>query len=561
MNVTPVSMLILTLDFCGRTFGANPCLATGEPCYNTYPTCRYKSAYLRQTRDYKFTSNDAALPFRSGERPYIEKISYMPTEIKDNLTASARVKATLYDEPDTDIGIDPYVSQRSSVQGTYWKKLLARNKNYEGREARVYEGNLGDPEEEFRQTFIGRIENIKRGKGTVEVEIVDLLKALDKIEVPPKLDIKLVAAVDEAANEMTLTTVEGLKSPSGYIRMGDEIISYTGASAQANQLTGCQRGHFGTIAAGYGPGEKVQKVRYYAPANPFDILKQMLLEDAGYDAGSVDSDGFDYWRDWPGGEVDFSAVVSEPTKLKELYFEIVDLLDCKSWVGEDLKVTIRRNIPNEPGRSYREFSDEANIINGSSGVDDNKSSRVSRVLVYWDKSPIGELDSPGSYGRLDLAVDPDAESANSYGTAAEKKFFCRWLGTWYAQEETIASFIKDFAMRQVWRQRDPMPIVSFDAHLKDADAKTGENIRLSTDEVVEPDGSPLVRAPFQIIKREFKGKRIALRALRISPRKIDIIAPDDAPDWDQATEEDKEYGYICDDDGLMPDGSPGYHIY
>jgi len=78
---------------------------------------------------------------------------------------------------------------------------------------------------------------------------------------------------------------------------------------------------------------------------------------------------------------------------------------------------------------------------------------------------------------------------------------------------------------------------------------------------VEPDGSPLVNAPFIIIRRERQGDDFKLKALRIPSRRIDIIAPDDAPDWDQATDEDKEYGYICDDDGLMPDGTPGYSIY
>jgi hypothetical protein len=36
-------------------FGASPCLATGEECYNTFPTCKYRSAFLDAGREYKFT--------------------------------------------------------------------------------------------------------------------------------------------------------------------------------------------------------------------------------------------------------------------------------------------------------------------------------------------------------------------------------------------------------------------------------------------------------------------------------------------------------------------------
>lgn len=63
MTRTPVTLVIITLDFCGRTFGVAPCTATGEPCYNTFHTCKDKNAYLKTTRDYEFSSTDVpALP-------------------------------------------------------------------------------------------------------------------------------------------------------------------------------------------------------------------------------------------------------------------------------------------------------------------------------------------------------------------------------------------------------------------------------------------------------------------------------------------------------------------
>lgn len=558
---TPVTLMVMTLDFCAETFGSAPCTATGDKCYNTYPTCKDKTNFNRTTKDYKFVSADAPLPFKTGERPYITSITHLPTEIKDSLTVNARVVVELADEPDTDIGIDPYVSTRSSVQGTFWKKLLARNPNFKGRTAKAYEGFLGLSEGAYEQKFVGMIDNIKLSKGKVRIEIADLLTSLSDIEMPPKLDIKLIEDITDSQVEITLTTVTGLDSPSGYVRINDEIIYYTAVNDVTNVISGITREYFSTTKAEHSENDKVQKVRYYAPANPFNILKEMLLTDADIASGYVDSTNFDYWRDWPGGEVNFSAIVSEPTKLSKLYFEIVDLIDCKSWVGEDLKITIRRNIPNEPGRSYTHLSDEANIVENSASVDLNPKSRISRVLLYWDKSTIGDMAKIESYGRLDITVEADAESDNEYAEVMEKKFFCRWLRSGYVAEEDMAQFIENFSARQVWRQRDAMPLMALYTELKDSDIKTGEYVRLSTDELLQEDGNPLDRAIFQIVKRDPKKHKVSIRVLKITPARIGFIAPDATPDYASASEADKEYGFITDNDGLMADGTQGYHIW
>lgn len=556
---TPITLVVITLDFCGRTFGVSPCLATGTPCYNTFPTCKYKSAYLKTTKDYKFTSANAPLPFKGNERPYLKSVRYLPTEIKDNLTINARVSLEFYDEPDTDVGIDPYVSQRQSVQGTFWKKLLARNRNYKGREVKIYEGFLGLNENEFQQKWIGIIDNISIGD-SVKIETKDLLKKLSDIEVPPKLDIKLVVNINETATEVTLTTVDGLDSPTGYIRLKDEIIYYTGVNANTKQLTGLQRGYFGTVATSHNANDKVQKVRYYAPANPFDILEEMLLSDAGISTSYVDTTAFDYWRDWPGNEINFSAIISEPTKLDKLYFEIVDLIDCKSWIGEDLKITIRRNMPNEPDRPYFVITDTANIIHDSASVDLNEKSRFTRILLYWDKTVLGKIDDVNAYKRLDVAIDADAESVNEYNEVVEKKIFCRWLRGGYIQEELLSQFVKNTITRQLFRQRNAQPLITIDVELKDSDIKTGSYCKVTTDELLNIDGTELNNRIFQVVKRDFKGSKINLRLLKVPSERFCFIAPNNTPDYDSADDAQREYGFITDNNGLI-NGESGYYIW
>ena len=564
---TPVTFAKMTMDFCSLTYGTGDCTATAsDRCFNTYPTCRDKANFSKTTKEYKFTSAATPLPFKTGERPYIKSVKYMPTEIKDSLTVSARYTIEFFDEPDTDVGIDPYLSGRSSVQGTFWKKFLARNTNYKGRTVQLYDGFIGLAEGSFEEKFVGVIDNIKINKDIVKIEIVDLLKAISKIEIPPKLNIKLASDISNSQTQITLDgdDVSSLDDPAGYVRIDDEIIYYAAINITTKIISSCTRGHFSTTPDAHSEKDKVQKTRYFAAGNAFDIMKTILLTDCGIAAGYVNSTEFDAQRDDNAGdvEVDLSAIISEPVKAEELYFELVDLMNCKSWVAEDLKITIRRNLPNRPGRNYITLTDTSNIIFNSPKVDLNQDSRVSRVSLYWDRTTIGKNDEPADFARLDLAVDADAECVSEYNEIAEKEIFCRWLFPENDTEENMATFTKNHPSRLVGQLRDPMPIVDLKLELKDSGIKTGDFVKLTTDELQDKNGDDLTLSPFQVVRREKKNNQILIKCLRITPKKYMIIAPAgySGKDYDSATAAEREYGAISDDNGLMVNGDDGYRI-
>lgn len=563
MTRTPVTYAEMVLDFCGRTFGVAPCLATGTPCYNTYPTCKYKGAFLRTEKVFEFSSNAAPLPW-PGPRPYLKEVRYLATEIKDSLTVNGRVTLSLLDEPDGDVGIDPYVLQRASVQGTYFRKLLARNKNYKGRMVRVYEGFLGETKEQFAKKWAGKIDNITIDKGVCKIEVVDLLKDLDKTEIPAKLDLKLLVAIDADDTELTLAPSDDIAklAATGYIRLGDEVIEYAAIDTPTNRLTGLTREAFGTTAALHSAKDKVQPCIYFPPINPFDLLTDLLKVHGGLAAEDVDSAEIDYWRDWPGGEVPFTALLTESVKLKKLYFEILDLIDCKSWVNEDFKVTIRRNLPNEPGRVYRAITDEAHIVADSAGVDLNDKSRLTRIILEWDRAVLvkeaGE-ESTSDYARGNVVVDVGAESPEEYNEQLPKNIASRWLKSAVVQDEVMEGFIRDLCLRRLMNQRDAQPVLQCRVELKDSDVRTGEYCIVTTDEIVSPDGTPAT-GRYQVVKRDPRGDDLTLKLQKVTDDSVCFIAPDATPAWDAASDEQKEYGFIDDDDGLI-DGRPGYLIY
>ncbi len=180
----PSTLVIISLDYCGRTFGQSPCLATGAPCYNTYPTCKYTSAYQNIGKDYKFCLREKPVPF-PGPRPYLKDETYLATEIKPDeaVTMDYRVTLEFYDESDPDIGIDPYRvsptlrdagggnSEAIGVAGTFWRKLKARNSNYRGRLVKIKKGFITPSfiESDYVDYFVGIIDNIEVTGAAVKV--------------------------------------------------------------------------------------------------------------------------------------------------------------------------------------------------------------------------------------------------------------------------------------------------------------------------------------------------------------------------------------------------------
>lgn len=556
---SPVSKIVMTLDYCGLRFQERPCEGKGYPCYNTWGTCKDKWHYVRTSKDYVFFS--ARAPMRLfGARPYINEITYMPTEIKTSLTVNNRVKITMIDEPDGDVGVDQYVLQRYSIQGTFWKKFLARNQNYRGRRIAISEGFAGLPDSEFKPTFSGKIENIKLSGTTVSVECVDILKSLANIETPLKLGIKLASDIDTAATTIPISETKDLDD-EGYILIGDEIIRYTSKDDATLSLSGATRGYWNTTIAAHSKKEKIQPVAYFPPTNPYDLMLSLLTDLGGIPDEDIDVAAFTSLKSYPIEDMPCSAIITEPTKLDKLYFELVELTDCKSWVNEDLKITITKNFPNLPGRGYVPISDMKNILFQSGAVDANEKSKHTRISFYWNQKVLGKTDDETSFTRLDLAIDADAEGDNEYNERADKKIFCRWMQTGYINEDILYEWIENYVKRYVANYRDPMPLVSFQLELKDLLLKTGEYIKLSTDELCDIHGNDL-QARAQIVRREKKGETINITALVLPEKKIAYIAPDSTSDHDRASDTDREFGFISDVDGMMGDGETyGYHIY
>jgi len=561
---TPVYLVVLTLDYCDEVFGAAPCAAVGSgdaKCFNTYPTCKDKANYNKITKDYRFSSADVPVnqTLLENVRPYVQSVTPLPTEITDNITVAGSVTIEFLDEPDTDIGIDPYYDGRTDpTRGTFWRKLLARNPNYRKRQVRIYQGFDNIDEVDYEQIFEGWIDNISHPQGgIVTVEANDWLAVLAEKEIPEEYDIKLVTDIESDSVNIPVTDETNL-DPSGYIRMGDEIIYY--ASINGNTLEGCERGYFNTVAEEHSADEKILKVIYFAPQSGYDLIYDLLTTYAGIDAAYIDATSFTTAKDFDCYSVLFSAIIDERIDVWTLVFELVDLLSCKMWQGEDLKITIAKNLPNNPIRSYRSLTDADNIIIDSDSIDQRGDSRYSKVTMYWDKMACTSDEEMANYRRNNTVEDGDGNSANYYGETVEKAIWCRWLRPDYMDEEKVTRFIDNLLKRILRLGKHPMPTMNMELELKDSGIKTGEYVRISTDQIVDPLGASISNHCFQIVRREQRDTQFTYKALKYPLNKIAFMCATTVPEYSSASIDQKEYGFQCNTALTFADGTTSIYF-
>ena len=362
-----VDLIKIKTDYCANNFGVSPCTATGVRCYNTFFTCKDKENYSKTTKEYSFINNDLSNEVVTSyfpARPYLNSINDLPTEIKENDTVVKRLKINLMDEPDNDHGIDPYSSTRITRQGTYWKKWLARNKNYKGRIVEVYEGYAGLDIDNFEMKFAGRIESITYDNYSVTIECTDLLSKLSDIEYPLKSNYRLEQALPNVhicRSEEEMLTLNAIENDFAERQDFEGIANFTALD-------------------GVSPTAELEEGNYYFRLVAYDNASRAIAT-AGT-TGEVTSQGNLINLSWTS----FSGAN---------YYEIYKSTDNEEWIYDGLVTTNTASITNLSGE-YKEYAKNAERIYQLGGEDPSS-------IENWD------IYSGTMYVFLDSAVNLDTE--------------------------------------------------------------------------------------------------------------------------------------------------------
>jgi len=580
---------------CDNVYGNSPCTASGGQCAYSWATCEDKDNFVLTSRIFKFSSKHGFKIFDGEEvQPTLTAVSDIPTEIdpKKSITINARVQITFEDVPnptpfDSDKGTGKFYEYRDA---TFWRIFLRiYRESYKYCSLRLYEGlssytSLSDFSLR-RELKVNNIEIMSDGK--VKVTATDKTRTTKTIKIPNAISSTnvLSQAVTGTPGWIYVTDSSEFKiladGSQSYMKIidptnGDEYVMFFAidpGNALRLQLGGGERGLFGTTKVDHAIGCKVIQVAAFCDItdtgisadigmNPVDVAKQILSGWVGIPSADVDTAQFNTERDNWYPSLKYRRIVESPTDADKLLAQLNQFMMANIWQDESQKLTFKGLVPIAPGEERIEFKTTENILNQSLVRNNKTETQVSRVIVHFAPDDIWGLKdhtSEDEFSEHLIWIDAAAENSNGQGDPIEVEFFADWI---YNISEA-----KSFASRYIRRFAPTAPAeLSFQVYRRDANVYTGNIVDLISDFFVEDDGSDKTINIQILSKSESQRGIIQMKALETKfALKYAFITPSGYPDWTAADEDERLYGYICDEDSsgnvFMSDGSGASYIW
>lgn len=482
----PLQVVEIRQPLCSRTFGTSPCLATGEKCFNTDFSCKYREALdLTDSLTIQLVSRDAHRPTATGfdpstALPLLQSVRTAPTVLNvasgdrniSPLGIRAVATVVINDTSYNDVGLDPYVDDRSydvEAQGTLWGRWMARNPYFVGYSLTVYDGYRGDALVDMikREYFMERID---RDRKSVQITAKDILRKItdNDTKLPVPSPGVLSDDIDDSVTTIAIAGALEADYPApGWVRIGDEIISYASVTTDLSdnvEISGGARAQLNTAANSHTQDNAVQWVLAYENEPFQNILYDMTVTRSGISSSFVDKTAWDdekeTWRDI----FNFTGYITTPTPTGQLLAELLTQAQANIWYDERIQeILLRANRPN----ALPETITQGGEIVADSFVSEHVSKdRVTQVWAYYDlRNPTLDPYAAASYRNSSVTIDVAAEE--SYDESAPREMFCRWVSS-----SVIANSLAESHLR---RFRDVRKHVKFQMTAKDiADFWTGD---------------------------------------------------------------------------------------
>lgn len=573
----PIIIVEIDQDKCSRTFGTSPCTATGERCFNTYATCKLKSAYsLGVPLTLRFCEDNLGQSYDSYYlMPFLESIDTTPTRINpgggdDNASPfgeRASVTIVLNDKPHTDNLVDPYLSTRTYNplgRSSFWRKWLARNPYYSGRPLRVREGYFGQSWATMQiRHYI--IDNISISGGNVTITGKDILKlADDKLAVTPKpTGAYLIGDMTETQNSCVTFGADLAAFPtSGTVRIGNECMTYSSRALDSANgritLYGLVRATDGTKAESHSDKDSVQVCLRITNQMPWQLIRTLLITYAKIPSTYINSAEWDAEGNVWLTQFAVSRLITEPIGVAQLIGEICQQALMYVWWDERARQIKMRALRPFDEDVISNINDNDHIIADSLKLVENTDMRASQVWVFYDQiNPTESVDESKNYAKLRIRVETGAESVNQYNDTRIVKIYAAWL-------QTDAQAI-NLAARYLARYRSNVKILTIQLDAKDRNIWTGSIVDVETAHIVDECGLPK-ESRFEVISAH-EPKSGELIELELMGSEFDASTliryaywmDSAAPTYANATEAQRRKGmWWSNSSGKMPDGTDGY---
>jgi hypothetical protein len=556
-----VTWVEIDLRVCSRRFGVAPCtaalsLGTPRKCVNTFLTCADTDNYDAETVTITLTQKgQTGLPFVGRHFPCLISVDESEQTVNiagsdskaDALGRRASITVRASDFVYDDRFLDPYWDERISgaaqfngvgyvPQGTLWQRLRARDPYFAGYPLRRYRGRVVDGAivtDEVLHYIVTDFTPSKGGAVWQGVDVLDLASN-DRALAPKPSGGRLLADIDATATSLTLTP-EGVGAEyasAGYVTIGREIIRYH--TRTGDTLGSLVRGRFNTQAAAHTGFAAVQEAwQFEGPA--YQGLNVLLTEFAPVPSSWVPLD------DWQAeAEVWFpvqvQVIVTKPTPVNKLIGELSILGFSLFTDLAAQKIRFRANRPLFPNeRDTAPIITDDDVIGQAEyeGRDNERLTRVEFRSVQID--PTQEL-ADSNFVQQQFTIAADKEDPRAHGDIRYRLEKTRWLN------QGANATIRILAQRYLRRfSTAPERVRVVVKRRKFGGLKLTDVVNLNLRTLPAPYGFQEPKA-YQIRRR----KSVNAGEIMLELQRFDYSgtfgfwAPNDAPDYGDATEEEKD---------------------
>lgn len=465
------------------------------------------------------------------------------------------------DHPHSDRKTDPYLSDRSfnpmdATRGSFWTRWIKRNRYRQNVEIVVYEGYAHQLLADMtKRTYFIQGVNHSGDSGRVTITGQDILTRIEEKKAQAPLASPGVLQTDITGSATTFEATNATEDDydaTGTLRIGDEVMTYTGRANSTNGVTftGVTRGTDNTTADSHDAEDGVQQCLRFSAATVDGALTTLLTTYGGVSSAWIDTAGWTAEADDYLAFYAINGLVTEPTGVVELVSAIVLQSMCYIWWDERtslIKLKTIRGIEEEP----ETLTAEANIIAGSFSISEKPEDRASQAWVYWGKrNPTEDRDDPGNFTAVEVYADLASEAAEKYGEAAIRKVYADFLSAASPAGTTASKIITRFA--EVPRE------CTFEMDAKDRAYWLGDQFYISHPLDVDENGLRNLSI-WTVVEAEevMPGERVRYRCEDTSLYgRINYIMANGTADYPGAASVPFKNAFIGNDAGLLSDGNP-----
>ena len=385
---------------------------------------------------YRFCEPRSPHPIGLDAIPNIKGVKIAPAKIdvKGGLGVRAQANVTFDDHPHSDIGIDPYLSDRSydPLQvGLFWTKYRARNEDYQYDEMRVFsaylEGdNYDESNAELRYYLVDSLSVTNGGASMVGKDTLRLAMK-DKAVAPAVSTGSLSADMTDVQTTIVLNTGDGAEYPSsGKVLIDKEIIDYVSKSTDTLNVNTSPngRGNQNTVAAAHKADATVQLVLEYDGETLDFIVDDLLTNYAEINSNFIPTGSW-------STEVDtylsntLNAIIPKPTDVNKLLKELSESAPHYLWWDERSQ-QVQLTALKPPPETANIIDEDGQILEDSYVTKDMNDMRYSTIIVnYGQFDPTEKIDEIRNYQASYIRVD--ANSIQKYKKNQIKTINSRWI--------------------------------------------------------------------------------------------------------------------------------------